>query len=58
MKIVEDAIVKVEGSDTLWLVTAVNKNFVNIIDYKMGIVTLEQVPIEEVLEVVGYHREV
>lgn len=57
MKIVEDAIVQIEGSDTLWLVTAVNKYFVNLVDHKMGIVALEQVPIEEVLEVVGYHRE-
>lgn len=45
-------IVEVEGSDTTWLVTAVNKNVCSLQDMNMGIIELEDIPIEDITNVV------
>lgn len=45
-------IVEVEGSDTTWVVTAVNKNTCSLQDMNMGIIELEDIPIEDITNVV------
>ena len=57
MKVVEGAIVTIEGSDTLWIVNEVMKDKISVTDQRMGIVTLEDLDIGEVIEVVGYDIE-
>jgi hypothetical protein len=47
-------IVTIEGSDTAWMVTSVNKDKFDAIDKRMGIIELEGIPIEEIIEVIGH----
>jgi len=44
-------LVMIEGSDSQWEVTRVDKFSVDVIDTGMGIVELEEIPLHEIVDV-------
>jgi len=53
MNVEVGAIVEVEGSDTTWVVTSINKNTCSLQDTNMGIIELEDIPIDDITDVVS-----
>lgn len=53
MKIEVGSIVSIEGSDTLWVVQDIEKDQMNVLDERMGIIELDGVPVSEVTGVLG-----
>lgn len=53
MNVEVGAIVEVEGSDTTWVVTSINKHTCSLQDTNMGIIELEDIPIDDITDVVS-----
>jgi hypothetical protein len=53
MNIREGYVVTIEDSDTQWVVQLVDKMTCNLVDYRMGIIELQEVPLAEVTSIVS-----
>lgn len=51
MKIKPGMTIRIDESDTMWVVESVDKNKMTLVDFYMGIVELEDIDVKEVVEI-------